>query len=139
MIHVVCDCVDALEEIVEVERDRDFGDRVIQRAVIDQEARCAAAEVAGHGVEAEAHHAGHVEPVLRVGDQIVPADRAGLQREVAGRRRYAAGWRAGRTAGTAQTELSGAVAIQEIGLELAVSNDDVAARYWRVYLISMTL
>ena len=62
-----------LSEIV-TSRDREHA-----LAALDPEARGAAAEVAGHGVEAEAHHVGDVERALGALEQLLGGLLAGLQ------------------------------------------------------------
>ena len=54
MLEVVRNGVDALEDVVEVARDRDLADGSTELAVFDQEALGASRESAGDGVEAEA-------------------------------------------------------------------------------------
>src|SRR5579862_7236728 len=53
-VEVVGDAVDALEQLVEVARDRDLGHRERQLAALDPEALRPGREAAGHGVEPKA-------------------------------------------------------------------------------------
>ena len=70
------------QQLVDVERDGDLADRVGELAVLDPEARRAAREVAGHGVEAEAHHLGDVEAALGAVDDLRRLRRRRLEDEV---------------------------------------------------------
>ena len=71
--------------LVEVARDRDLADRASELAVLDQEAFGAPRERARDGVEAEAHHAGDVQPGLDAVQQRARLDVSRPQVEVADR------------------------------------------------------
>src|SRR5436190_1363798 len=66
-----------LEYLKQMTRDRDLADRVSDLAVIDPEAGCAAAVVAGHAIYPRSDQVGDVKTLLDVGDQL---GRTGLAR-----------------------------------------------------------
>ena len=73
----------------QIARNRDFAHRIAAAAILDPEARRAAAVVAGHRVHARADQLGDVEAIGDVGDQLIGAARSRLNMQVGrpGRRR----------------------------------------------------
>src|SRR5476651_1105142 len=73
------------EHVLEVPGDGDAAHRIGELAVLDPEARGAAAVVAGDAVHAGADHVGDEEPALDVADQLADRVLALLEIEVRGR------------------------------------------------------
>src|SRR5262249_31986016 len=101
------------EHVLEIARHGDAADRPGALAVLDPEARGAAAVVAGDTVDPEADQIGDVESALDVGDQLIWRELAFLEVEIRG------GW-AGRARSAAcsvpgglELELAGGRKIEE--------------------------
>src|SRR5579872_1736051 len=100
-LHPQCRCIGAIaeaeivgrrqaaEHFQEVAGNRHFADRIGARAVLDPEPGSAAAVIAGDLIDAHADQVGDIEAVLDVGDELLRAQRAGREMQVArpGRRR----------------------------------------------------
>src|SRR5476649_1906716 len=73
------------EHVLEVARDGDAAHRIGELAVLDPEARGAAAVVAGDAVDTGADHVGDEQAALDVADQLLDGELALLEIEVRGR------------------------------------------------------
>src|ERR1700761_5764030 len=113
----------AWEHVLQVAGDRHLADGVGELALFDPEARSAAAVIAGHAVEAHAHHLGDIETGLDLTDQLFRRQFARHQRQIAGRGRGRAAGAARSMAGGDEAELPGRTQVQEPGGEAAVLDD----------------
>ncbi len=111
------------EHVLQIARDGELGDRGGDLAVLDQEARRAAAVIAGHAVDAHADQLGDEHAALDVGDQRLGQDDAGAHMHVAGRDAGAAPAAARCMAGRLQPELPGRGAVEQPGFEHAVRDE----------------
>src|SRR5690606_37380219 len=83
-LQVVADQIDALEHAVQVRRDGDLAHGEGDAAILDVEAGGATGEVAGDGVEAEAHHLRHEQAAFGPRDDLCGTRLAGFEDEVRG-------------------------------------------------------
>src|SRR6266545_1325298 len=108
------------EHVLEVPRHRDAAHRPGELAVLDPEARRAAAVVAGHRVDAEADQVGDVEAALDVAQKLVERELALLEIEVRGGGRGRPRGAARGVAGRLELELAGGGEVEQPGRQPAV-------------------
>src|SRR5882757_6694584 len=114
------------EHVLEIARHRDAAHRPAELAVLDPEARRAAAIVAGDAVDAKADQVGDEEPALDVADQLLDRELAFLEVEVQGGGRGRARRAARGVTGRLQLELTGGGQIKQPRREMAIVDHGVA-------------
>src|SRR6185437_6260595 len=114
------------EHVLEIACDRDAAHRPGTLAVLDPEARCTAAVVAGDAVHAETDQLGDVETALDVGDQLVGRELALLQVEVRGRGTGRAGGASRGVAGGCEVELACRGEIEQPCREHAIVDNGIS-------------
>src|SRR5882757_6401050 len=108
------------KHVLEIARHRDAAHRPAELAVLDPEARRAAAVIAGDAVDAKADQVGDEEPALDVADQLRDRELALLEVEVRSGGRGRARRAARGVTGRLQLELTSRCQVEQPGSEMAV-------------------